>query len=480
MIHYISHKSLEGFRKENFYYRKGGTTGEKKMSVIEREKVFDRSQVLKKLKIYQEEHQRLTVLFNITRNISIELKLDNLLLIIMDEVRKALKADRCTVFLLDREKNELWSKVAHGERDIRFPSNLGIAGYVANTGDVLNIPDAYADPRFNQEIDKKTGYFTQNILTFPMRNKLGEIIGVFQVLNKFEGSFTKQDEQLLDTISVIAATQIENAQLYEEQRKTLDSFVRTLASTIDARDPLTAGHSDRIALYSDELARVLNLSTKRRELIRYAALLHDYGKIAIREAILCKSGSLTIDEYCHIQEHAAYTKSILEKINFSRDFKNVPQIAASHHEKMDGSGYPDGLVGNQIPVESRILAVADVFDALTSKRHYRDRMEFENVMDTFEKTAGSHLDRELVESFKKIKIDRLLEILEVDYIQLLDQKDLRYLALFDLRHLLEVVRQGPLNSEEKNMVHLFYKYYYRSYLSETDEIIENRVGLANI
>ncbi len=452
------------------------------MSVTQGKEVFDRSQILKKLKIYQEEHQRLTVLFNITRNISTELKLDNLLLIIMDEVRKALKADRCTVFLLDREKNELWSKVAHGERDIRFPSNLGIAGYVANTGDVLNIPDAYGDPRFNQEIDKKTGYYTQNILTFPMRNKLGEIIGVFQVLNKFEGSFNKQDEQLLDTISVIAATQIENAQLYEEQRKTWDSFVRTLASTIDARDPLTAGHSNRIARYSDELAKILNFSAKHRELIRYAALLHDYGKIAIREAILCKNGRLTIDEYCHIQEHAAYTKSILEKINFSRDFKEVPQIAAHHHEKMDGSGYPDGLVGKQIPIESRILAVADVFDALTSKRHYRDRMEFENVMDILEKNAGSHFDRDLVDAFKKIKIDRLLEILEADYIPYLDQKDLRYLALFDLRHLLEIVRQGPLNAEEKKMVELFYKYYYRSYLRDTEpvDVIENRVNMANI
>ena len=450
------------------------------MNGIQESEEFDRNQAIKKLKIYQDEHQRLTVLFNITRNISTELKLDKLLLIIMDEVRKALKADRCTVFILDREKNELWSKVAHGERDIRFPCNLGIAGHVATTGNVLNIPDAYADPRFNQEIDKKTGYFTRNILTFPMRNKLGEIIGVFQVLNKFEGAFTKQDEQLLDTISVIAATQIENAQLYEEQKKTFDSFVRTLASTIDARDPLTAGHSNRIALYSDELAQVLNLSAKRRELLHYAALLHDYGKIAIREAILCKNGSLTIDEYCHIQEHAAFTQSILEQINFSRDFKDVPQIAASHHEKIDGSGYPDGLVGDQIPLESRILSVADVFDALTSKRHYRDRMEFENVMNILEKNAGSHFDRELVESFKKIKIDRLLEILEVDYLEQLNQKELRFLSLFDLRHLLEIVRQGPLNSEETKMLNAFYNYYYREYLKQPDEVMANKVGIATV
>lgn len=441
------------------------------MSDNQKREVLDKHQIVKKLKIYQEEHQRLTVLFNITRNISTELKLDKLLLIIMDEVRKALKADRCTVFLLDNDKKELWSKVAHGERDIRFPSTLGIAGHVVVTGSVLNIPDSYADPRFNQEIDKKTGYVTRNILAFPMRNKLGEIIGVFQVLNKYEGSFTKQDEQLLDAISAIAATQLENAQLYEEQKKTLESFVVTLASTIDARDPLTAGHSNRIALYSDEIAQMINLPQKRRELLRYAALLHDYGKIAIREAILCKNGSLSIDEYCHIQEHAAYTQSILEKINFSRDFKDVPKIAASHHEKINGSGYPEGLVGDQIPIESRILAVADVFDALTSKRHYRDRMEFENVLDIFTNNTGSHFDKNLIEAFKKIKIDRLIEILEADYIKQLEQKDLRYLAHFEIRHLLEVIRDGPLNDEEKKMVNLFYKYYYRDYLQEIMEAI---------
>lgn len=449
------------------------------MSVNQKWEIWDKNQVVSKLKIYQEEHQRLTVLFNITRNISTELKLDKLLLLIMDEVRKALKADRCTVFLLDEEKSELWSKVAHGEREIRFPSNLGIAGYVATTGRVLNIPDAYADPRFNREIDKKTGYHTQNMLTFPMRNKLGEIIGVFQVLNKFSGSFTREDEQMLDAISAIAATQLENAQLYEEQKKTFESFVETLASTIDARDPLTAGHSNRIALYSEELAKKLNLPQKRREMIRYAALLHDYGKIAIREAVLCKKGSLTIDEYCHIQEHSSFTKNILEKINFSRDFREVPKIAAAHHEKIDGSGYPDGLKGDQIPLESRILAVADVFDALTSKRHYRDRMEFESVMNIIESDTGSHFDIRVVNALKSIRLDLLLKILEKDTAAHLINGDLKYLAHFDVGHLLIVVRQGPLNGEENKMIRLFYNYYDREYL-KNDDIVGKRLNMASL
>ena len=123
------------------------------------------------LESLQAENKRLHSLLDVTQTLSSVIDLDTLLFRIMDEVRQNLHADRCTVFLLDTEKNELWSKVAIGlKKEIRFPADKGIAGYVATSGDVLNIPDAYADPRFNPEIDKKTGYRTRNMLTMPMRN----------------------------------------------------------------------------------------------------------------------------------------------------------------------------------------------------------------------------------------------------------------------------------------------------------------------
>jgi len=425
--------------------------------------LYNQSQITTKLKFYQEEHRRLTVLFNITRNISTELKLDKLLRILMDEVKRALKADRCTVFLLDKSKNELWSKVAHGEREIRFPGHLGVAGYVATTGHILNIPDAYADPRFNKEIDRKTGYHTKNMLTFPMRNKLGEIIGVFQVLNKYDGPFTKEDEQLLDTISVISSTQLENAQLYEEQKKTFDSFIETLASTIDARDPLTAGHSHRIAQYAEAIAQVLNILPTRREILRYAALLHDYGKIAIREAILTKRGRLTVKEYSHIQEHPEYTRSILEKINFSGDYKAIPIIAAAHHERIDGTGYPKGISGDEIPLEARILAVADVFDALTSKRHYRDRMEFDKVIAILDRDMGTHFDENCVRAFKKIKLDVLIRVLEDGNYNLLDKKDLKLLANYNVSQILDAMKNNTNSGDGELVAEIFNKYYNKNY-----------------
>ncbi len=438
-------------------------------------------QIIKKLKIYQEEHQRLTTLLNITRNISQELELDNLLFTIMDEVKKALKADRCTVFLIDKDRNELWSKVAHGEKDIRFPLHLGIAGYVASTGEVLNIPDAYADPRFNYQIDKQTGYHTRNMLTFPMRNKFREIIGVFQVLNKHEGIFNKEDENLLDVISTIATSQLENALLYEEQKKTFESFVETLASTIDARDELTSGHSQRIAAYSMEIAKIINLPPKRQELLYYAALLHDYGKIAISEELLNKKGSLTIKEFCDMQEHPKITKRILEKINFSRDFKELPEIAAAHHEKIDGTGYPDGLLGNEIPLESKILAVVDVFDAMTSKRPYRDldRMDFTDVMGVIDNGAEKHFDKEIVEAFKQVKINRLLEILERETHRKLNVEELEMLSHFTIQKLIDITLSSPVSTEEKRALKIFNRCYYRDYSKKIDEQYPPKIKVAS-
>ncbi|HOC90164.1 MAG TPA: GAF domain-containing protein [bacterium] len=420
------------------------------------------------LHMQQREHERLKMLLKVAGSISSEMQLDKLLRLIMDEVKQVLQCDRCTVFVLDREHDELWSRVAHGESEIRFPARLGIAGAVVESGQVINIPDAYADSRFNPNIDKQTGYHTRNLLSAPMRNKPGEIIGVFQILNKLEGPFTREDEEILNAISVLAATQIENAQLYEEQKKTFDSLVETLASTIDARDPLTAGHSQRISLYADEIGRVLRLPPQEREVLRISALLHDYGKIAVREAVLTKNEKLTDEEYSHIRNHAAYTRSILEKINFSRELREVPLIAASHHERVDGSGYPAGLVDAEIPLLSKILAVADVFDALTSRRHYRTRMPFAEVIQLLLDGIGSQFDPRPVHAFRAIKLDRLVRILEYEYPGRLEPEELFFLSGFDSVDYLAAAQAEAPEALHARLVRVFQHYYRQDYLQSSE------------
>lgn len=361
--------------------------------------------------------KRLVSLLRVGQAMAAERDLDKLLTLIKSETEQALDADRCTVFLYDRDKNELWSKVATGletSEEIRFPAHLGLAGYVVKTGEVLNIKDAYADPRFNKEIDKKTGYRTNNILCMPMRNRKMEIIGVFQVLNKRNTSFDKVDEDLLTAISTNAGVAIENATLAKEMKISFESFVKTLSSTIDARDPITAGHSERVAEYSVLLGEEMELQSEEIEALRYASMLHDIGKIGIREDILKKDGRLTEKEYRHIQKHVYYTHEILKNVHFEQHLQLVPEIAASHHEKMDGSGYHRGLKGSEIHLSGRILAISDVFDAITSRRHYRNRMSFSKVLTILKRDAGTHFDPDCVDGFFNIPLHKISQVLIMD------------------------------------------------------------------
>jgi HD-GYP domain-containing protein (c-di-GMP phosphodiesterase class II) len=358
--------------------------------------------------------KRLVSLLRVGQAMAAERDLDKLLTLIKSETELALDADRCTVFIYDRDSNELWSKVATGldtSEEIRFPAHLGLAGYVVKTGEVLNIKDAYEDPRFNKDIDKKTGYRTQNILCMPMRNRKMEIIGVFQVLNKRKSHFHKVDEDLLTAISTNAGVAIENATLAKEMKVSFDSFVKTLSSTIDARDPITAGHSERVAEYAVLLGEEMELQDTDLEALKYASLLHDIGKIGIREDILKKDGRLTEKEYRHIQRHVYYTHEILKNVHFERHLQLVPEIAASHHEKMDGTGYHRGLKGNDILLSGRILSIADVFDAITSRRHYRNRMAFDKVLTIMKRDASTHFDPECVDGFFSIPLYKLSNVL---------------------------------------------------------------------
>ena len=419
-----------------------------------------------KIKKFEQDQSRVNTIYYITRSLSKELDLDNLLQLLMDEVKNALQADRCTVFLVDESKNELWSHIGHGleKNEIRFPIDKGIAGHVAKLGEVVNINDCYSDPRFNPEIDRKTGYVTQNMLAFPMRNNLMEVIGVFQVLNKRSGEFSDADVRLLEAIAPIAAVQIENAQLYEEIRQTFDSLVLTLSRIIDARDPLTAGHSHRIMLFADAIAREAKWDFSQREVLRIAALLHDLGKIGVRESILTKKGKLTEEEFEHLKYHVVHTRTFLRQIHFSGKFAKVPEIAATHHERMDGSGYPDGLKGKEIPLGGRILAISDIFDALTSKRHYRERMNFSKVMKMLENSVNMEIDEYFFNLFMNISLEKIITILEIANKEKIDKMDLSNLRKYSLNDLRKALKS---NKKKTGWVELFFRYYQKNYLKES-------------
>jgi putative nucleotidyltransferase with HDIG domain len=336
----------------------------------------------------------LDTLLDVTRRLMTVTDLDALLRLIADATVTMVGAERATIYIVDQDKQEFWSRVATGKGvgEIRFPIGVGIAGVVAKTGETISIPDAYADPRFNPENDKRTGFRTRNLLTLAMTGHDGVIIGVFQAVNKKSGDFTVEDEITLGSLASSAAVAVENAQLVTAQKRLWLSLIETLATTVDARDQQTAGHSKRVTRYAAVIGAALGLSDADLERLQAAALLHDYGKIAVRDRFLQKPGKLDDAEFAYMKAHAEKTAEFLSYLDFPPDMREVPNIAAQHHERMDGKGYPKGLAGDQILVGARIVAAADVFDALTAPRYYKPAYSLEKTLEIMDGMAGAHLD----------------------------------------------------------------------------------------
>jgi HD-GYP domain-containing protein (c-di-GMP phosphodiesterase class II) len=473
--------------------------------------------------------QKLTSILDVAKALTAERDLDKLLPLILQEAAKVVEADRCSLFLLDAERGELWSRVAQGaQKEIRFPVGSGIAGAVAQSGEAIHIQDAYADPRFNRGVDLSSGYHTTSILAVPMRGADGAVSGVLQALNKQDGQpFTAEDEELLTALGGQAAAAVENAVLHQDIQQLFEGFVSASVVAIESRDPTTAGHSGRVAALTVELAKTLErvetgpwarttFTPRELDEIRYASLLHDFGKVGVREAVLVKAeklyphelellksrfelarkdrelqslrrrlsevrtrgelhlndiefeegarlsrelseldaayafvlecnrptvleqggferltglseltfmdarevtrpllterelsflsiprGSLSREERLEIESHVTHTYRFLSQIPWTRALRRVPEIAWAHHEKLDGKGYPRAVQAPSIPLQSRMMAVADIYDALTaSDRPYKKALPHEKALSILEMEARSgQLDASLLQVF---------------------------------------------------------------------------------
>jgi HD-GYP domain-containing protein (c-di-GMP phosphodiesterase class II) len=357
----------------------------------------------------EELENRLRLLVNFGGVVSKETNLTRLLELIAEQVKTILVCDRCSVFILDRQTNELWSKVALGMQhtEIRVPFGKGIAGHVAASGVILNISDAYQDQRFNHDLDRLTGYRTRSILAVPLKNVSGHIIGVFEAMNKNGMPFNVDDEGILQLISSLAASGIENAQLYESLSKSQLETIYRLAVTAEYRDQQdTAVHLRHISEYSALIAHGLGLPEREVENIRYASPLHDIGKVGIADAILLKPGKLTAEEFEEMKKHTVYGAKILCNAESSL-LQIACKVAGSHHEKFDGTGYPVRLKGEQIPVYARIVSVADVFDALCAQRVYKPKWDPQKAREYILQESGKAFDPQVVEAFERVYSDIL-------------------------------------------------------------------------
>lgn len=523
------------------------------------------------------EHRQILQLTHIGIALSAEKNLDRLLMLILEEGSRLASCDAASLYLIDRtdpENQQLIFKLTHNF-SITFPfeektialDKKSLAGYVVSTGDVINVEDAYHLPSdvpytLNKWFDETTGYRTMSMLVIPMKNYRGEVIGALQFINRKKNHESKLtslqivaeqvipfDEKVTDLLRALAsqaAVSIENDMLLERINILFDGFVRASVHAIEQRDPTTSGHSFRVADLTTQLAIVLPRSGKSsfqgvsfssddiRE-IRFASLLHDFGKVGVREHVLVKEkklpahklelirhrialekerlyrwaaeselaalqradassyreekekisqqllekmerlnvmlnvvvasnepsvlpeeasgllqdvhqypyqhidgqagqlidgdellalsvkkGSLTNDERKEIESHVTHTLKFLSLIPWTPELSRIPSIAASHHEKLNGGGYPAGLKAEQIPLPSKLMAISDIFDALTaSDRPYKPAVPLEKALGILETEAkGGLLDKEAVEVFVEAKV--YTAITDKDYKQGMD------------------------------------------------------------
>ena len=345
--------------------------------------------------------------------LSKQMDINNILLNVVQVLQRRLDYDRGAIFLANEDKTRLKFYRGFGYADEEFNT-------LKNTSFHLDKPESKGifvvsfreqKPFLINDIDDITEDLSMRSLEFAKR--MGsksficcpiiyedETLGILAVDNiKTKRPLIQSDINLLMGIAPEIGISIHNATILEAKERQFKSILRVLAASIDARDPLTAGHSEKVTEYTLGICKEMALSKDYCEMMRVAALLHDYGKIGVRDSILKKEGRLSVEEREEIKAHVEKSRTILEQINFEGIYKEVPNIAGSHHEKIDGSGYPQGLIGEEIPLGAKILAVADFFEAITSKRHYREPMPLDIAFGLLEKGSGSDFDKEVVEAF---------------------------------------------------------------------------------
>ncbi len=312
-------------------------------------------------------------------------------------------AEAGSLLFVDETTEELYFDAAVGEKEnelrtIRVPKGQGIAGWVAEHHEPVIINDVQNDPRFYSSCDDKSGFITRNMACLPVpANKEAPLLGVLQVINKRDNSFDESDLEILSAFANQVAVAISNARAYQELNKTFLAMVRALADTIVKRDPSTGGHTKRVMNHSVSVGKRLGLGELDMFNLRFAAILHDIGKIGIEDDMLMKQDVLSAGELKVLRiMHTEYGAEILSNIP---QMQGVVPGVKYHHERYDGKGCPDQLSGQNIPMDARIIAVADAFDLMTTDKPKSKGISIQSAFRKLEDGAGSQFDPAVVTAF---------------------------------------------------------------------------------
>jgi len=345
------------------------------------------------------------------------------IIVVLANMGRALSgADRCSIWVISEDKETIWTKVAHGMDTIKIPANSGIIGSAIRSGKQEIIADVYNDSRFNKDIDKKSGFKTQGMIVIPMYDYDDNIIGAFQAITEASSkrNFERRDMERLTLASVYAGETLVSAKLALEIEETQKEVVFTMGSIGESRSKETGNHVRRVAEYSKLLALAYGMDVKEAELLKQASPMHDIGKVAIPDAILKKPGRFDENERAIMDTHAELGYNMI-KHSTRPLLKAASIVAYEHHEKWDGSGYPNALKGEEIHIYGRITAIADVFDALGSDRVYKKAWSDEKIFKLFREERAKHFDPKLIDLFfenidaiKKIRASHKDKYSEVD------------------------------------------------------------------
>ncbi|MFL6231944.1 MAG: HD-GYP domain-containing protein [Thermoanaerobaculia bacterium] len=340
-------------------------------------------------------------LLDIGVKLSSTLDLATVLELALENAEEVCRVETSSIWELDEERGELFFRVVRGSaagtiRDLRMPLGAGIVGSVALSGDAEVVNDVAVDPRWQG--DSSGEFQTRSILAVPLRAQ-GKVIGVVQLLNPVgRDRFTAGDLWRMRQFAAILAPALQNARLWTAQRRQFFHTVTAFAEALEKRDPYTGGHVRRVVAYTVLLGRQMGLSREELRDLRLAATLHDVGKITTPDRILGKPSPLDPDEVEIMRRHAADGAAIVSHLANPWVLHGV----RSHHERVDGRGYPDGLTDPEIPPAARIIAVADTYDAMTTSRPYRAGLPHERAAAEILGSAGTQFCPRVVAAFSAL------------------------------------------------------------------------------
>ncbi len=356
-----------------------------KMALAEMEK---RDLVQETLSKYKE----ITLLCDTVEKVSSCLDTKEVARLVIEEARRVIQLSSISILLFNDETGTLDVIGQYGSQLVSVSANhkAGIVGTVWTSGQAQIVNDVHSDLRLMEDVDAVSA-----LMCAPLKAK-EKIVGVILVGNDLPVAYTAEDLKLFTTLTFLAASVIENAGLYEQLNHAFQATLCTLAETIEKRDPYTGNHTKRVVEYSLAIGKTLGLSAQDMIRLQMGAVLHDIGKIGVRDNVLLKDSRLTEEEFQQIKKHPVYGQEIVANIP---GLKSAVDGVMQHHEKFDGTGYPRGLKGDQIDMTARIIAVADSFDAMTSNRPYRDGLSLDVAFEELKKYSGSQFDPAVVDAF---------------------------------------------------------------------------------